>query len=95
MSFADAVAFCGLMIAIVSVAGILLDMHNRRLKHREKDMELRVRLAEAEGHSREAALPRIEERLRVLERLATDRGPDLARQIEELRDHTPTVEKLQ
>lgn len=85
MSMADAIAFCGLMVAIIAVAGILLDMHNRRLKHREKKLELEVRLAEAEGRSREAGVPLMEERLRVLERIITDRKDGLAEQIDALR----------
>lgn len=85
MSIADAIAFCGLMVAIICVAGILLDMHNRRLKHREKKLELEVRLAEAEGRSRDAGAPQVEERLRVLERIVTDRKSGLAEQIEALR----------
>ncbi len=93
MSFPDAVAFCGLMVAIICVAGILLELHNRRLKHREKEMELRVRLAEAEGRSREAGLPRVEERLRVLERIVTDGEAGLAREIETLR-RAPEPERL-
>ncbi len=85
MSFADAVAFCGLMVAIICVAGMLLDMHNRRLKNREKELELKVRMAEAEGRSRAAGVPQIEERLRVLERIATDRKSGLSDEIEALR----------
>lgn len=94
MSMADAIAFCGLMIAIIAVAGILLDMHNRRLKHREKKLELEVRLAEAEGRGREAGVPLMEERLRVLERIVTDRGADLAAQIMDLRDGARVPEKM-
>lgn len=85
MSIADAIAFCGLMVAIISVAGILLEAYNRRLRHREKTLELEVRLAEAAGRSREAGIPQMEERLRVLERIATDRKSGLAEEIEALR----------
>ncbi|HEU4821395.1 MAG TPA: hypothetical protein VFS87_09585 [Qipengyuania sp.] len=85
MSIADAIAFCGLMVAIISVAGILLEAYNRRLRHREKTLELEVRLAEAAGRSREAGVPQMEERLRVLERIATDRKSGLAEEIEALR----------
>lgn len=85
MGMAEAIAFCGLMIAIISIAGILLEAYNRRLKNREREMEIQVRLVEAEGRSRAAGLPRIEERLRVLERIATDRKPGLAEEIEALR----------
>lgn len=86
MNIADAIAFCALIVGIISIAGILLDAHNRGLKNREKELELKVRLADAEGRSRIAGLPQVEERLRVLERIATDRTPDLARTIENLRD---------
>lgn len=92
MTMADAIAFSALVIGIISVAGILLDMHNRRLKNREKELELRVRLAEAEGRSRDAGVPQIEERLRVLERIVTDRKPYLADQIEALRDDRDLVQ---
>lgn len=85
MTMADAIAFCGLMVAIICFAGMLLDMHNRRLKNREKGLELKVRLAEAEGRSRAARVPQIEERLRVLERIATDRKSGLSDEIEALR----------
>mgnify|MGYP000220991362 CR=1 FL=1 len=85
MTIADAIAFSALMVAIISIAGMLLDRHNRRLKNREKELELQVRMAEAEGRSRAAGVPQMEERLRVLERIVTDRKDGLAEQIESLR----------
>lgn len=85
MTIADAIAFCALMVAIISIAGMLLDRHNRRLKNREKELELQVRLAEAEGRSRAAGVPKVEERLRVLERIVTERKSDLSEEIEALR----------
>jgi hypothetical protein len=85
MSMAEAIAFCGLMVAIISVSGILLEAYNRRLKNRERELEMKVRLAEAEGRGRVAGLPQVEERLRVLERIATDRNDGLSDRIEALR----------
>lgn len=85
MTIADAIAFSALMVAIISIAGMLLDRHNRRLKNREKELELQVRMAEAEGRSHAAGVPQMEERLRVLERIVTDRKDGLAEQIESLR----------
>lgn len=38
---------------------------------------------------------RLEERMRVLERIATGRGADLAAEIEDLRDPASQLEKLQ
>ncbi len=86
MNMPEAIAFCALVIGLISGAGILLDAYHRRLKHREKEMELQVKLAEAEGRQRIAGMPQIEERLRVLERIATEKPSDLTAQIEQLRD---------
>lgn len=92
MSMAEAIAFCGLMIAIISIAGIVLEAYNRRLKNREREMELKLRLAEAEGRTRVAGVPQIEDRLRVLERIVTDRRAGLAEQIEALRTEKDLVQ---
>lgn len=86
MNMPEAIAFCALIIGLIAGAGILLDAYHRRLKHREKALELQVKLAEAEGRQRIAGMPQIEERLRVLERIATDNRSDLTAQIEQLRD---------
>jgi hypothetical protein len=86
MNMPEAIAFCALIIGLIAGAGILLEAYNRKLRSREKEMELRVRLAEAEGRQRVAGMPQIEERLRVLERIATENPSDLTAQIEQLRD---------
>ena len=88
MSWPEAIAFCALMIGVISGAGIWLDAHNTRLKNRAKELELQVRLAEAEAHKRVAGVPEMEDRLRVLERIATARSPVLADEIEALRKET-------
>ena len=92
MNFAEAVAFCGLVIGIIAISGIVLEAYNRKLKNRERELELRVRLAEADGRSRVAGVPQIEDRLRVLERIAIDRGGDLAGEIEALREPVQALE---
>ena len=87
MNFAEAIAFCALVLAFIVAAGIWLDAYKGRMKHRQKQLELEVRLAEAgAGQRSDAEVARLEERVRVLERIATDRSPDLAAQIEQLRD---------
>lgn len=91
MSWPEAIAFCALMIGMISGAGIWLDAHNTRLKNRTKELELQVRLAETEAHQRAAGVPAVEERLRVLERIATDRTPALADEIEALRGNREPV----
>lgn len=56
-------------------------------KHQRQMAELQMRLGADEAASSEAHA-RLEERVRVLERIVTDRGYDLAAQIEALRDET-------
>ncbi len=87
MNFADAIAFCALMFALIVAAGIWLNAYEGRMKHRQRQLELEVRLAEASAAKRsDAEADQLEERVRVLERIATDRSPELAAQIEQLRD---------
>jgi hypothetical protein len=86
MGFPEAVAFCALVVGLISISGILLDAHNRRLKHREKELELQVRMAEAQGRKGSGEVAQLEQRLRVLERIATDKGSTLAAEIEDLRE---------
>ncbi|WP_374406349.1 hypothetical protein [Pelagerythrobacter sp.] len=87
MSWPEAIAFCALMLTVIVAAGIWLDAHSTKLKNRTKELELQVRMAEAKaGQTSDAEAARLEERVRVLERIATDRSPDLAAQIEQLRD---------
>ena len=57
-------------------------------KHQRKMAEMQLRLGADESASSEA-FARLEERVRVLERIVTDRGYDLASQIEALRHDEP------
>jgi hypothetical protein len=86
MGFPEAIAFMALAIGITSVAGIMLDGYKRRLTSREKELELQVRLAEAQGRKGSGEVAQLEQRLRVLERIATDKGSTLAAEIEDLRE---------
>lgn len=59
-------------------------------KHQRRMAEMQMRLGADEAASSDA-YARLEERVRVLERIVTDRGADLASQIEALRDETPVL----
>lgn len=57
----------------------------RHLRLKERQLEVQA-AASANGDPEQSAKQeRLEQRIRVLERLATDRGQDLAREIEDLR----------
>jgi len=58
----------------------------RMLEHREKRMELEARMTAEKAAQYAAHTERLEQRVRVLERIATDRGIDVADEIEQLRD---------
>ena len=82
-----------IFIFVVVIATIALTMaqlfHRRAVKHAERKLELKARIAEANkgsGEIDQAAQSKLEERVRVLERIVTDGKHDLALQIEQLRD---------
>ena len=85
------------MLAIICVGlpvtlGIGSEMFKRWLKHKET-MSTALTAQTAEKAAQYAAqTERLEERVRVLERIVTDRGADLAQEIEGLRD--PHVTRL-
>ena len=78
MSMPEAIAFCALVLGIIAVAGIMFDAYKHRISNRVKELEAKARLASA-------GTAEIEQRLRVLERIATDKDQQLADEIEELR----------
>lgn len=84
MNIADALALASVVIAMTVAGGIWLESYKHRLSHRERKLELEVRLAEAEATRGMNTSSQVEERLRVLERIATDRKHTLAAEIDAL-----------
>ena len=81
--------FFMIVVGIPVIAGIGADMFRRWLKHKEKMAEA-LNAQTAEKAAQYAAhTERLEQRVRVLERIATDRGMDLSDEIERLRDERP------
>lgn len=88
MSFGDFMGLAALLIAIISVVGLLVQGYTRRLAYLERKLEITA------GHTAEKAAQyashtsELEARVRVLERIATDSGSQigLAAQIDALRD---------
>ena len=76
-----------LAIAIAIFMGCLIPVMAIWTRHREKIAQLEVE-ATAEKAARYVAQNKeMEQRLQVLERIVTDKGYDIATQIEALRDH--------
>lgn len=80
-----ALALIFLVIIIPITLGVGSDIFKRVLAYREKQLELMAeRSAEKAAHYAEK-VEKLEARMQVLERIATDRGAQLAMEIEDLR----------
>jgi len=85
----------GLPVALVSGA----EMFKRHVAFKERQLELMADRTAEKAAQYAAQVERLEERMRVMERIATDSGVNVAQQIESLRDEpalrqTKPVEEL-
>lgn len=89
MSREDAIALIFLVAGICMIVATLSEAYKRRLKFKERELELTAKATAEKAAQYAAQAERLEQRVRVLERIATDKTTDLALGIEALRD--PTV----
>ncbi|MBF9152477.1 hypothetical protein [Novosphingobium jiangmenense] len=75
-----------MVIVLPIVLGIGSDIYKRRLAFRERELELLSKQTAEKAAQYAAQAERLEQRVRVLERIATENNTDLALQIESLRD---------
>lgn len=78
--------FCFVTVLAVIVFTFARTTHRRTIEHEERKLELIARAEEARNGGGGKGDNRLEERVRVLERIATENRSDLAAQIEQLRD---------
>jgi hypothetical protein len=71
---------------LIPIAAILAGVMKRFIALKEKEIEALQRDAVDKQARYAAQTDRLEQRVRVLERIATDRGIDVAEEIERLRD---------
>ncbi|WP_186456891.1 hypothetical protein [Sphingomonas suaedae] len=81
--------FFFIVVGLPVILGIGADMFRRWLKHKEKMAEALNNQTAEKAAQYAAHTERLEQRVRVLERIATDKGADLADEIERLRDDRP------
>ncbi len=81
-----AIVFGFVIVAALILFGTINSMHKRTLQHRERREALDRQHSGNPDAASKGKIERLEQRVRVLERLATDRGQDLALQIENLRE---------
>ena len=85
----------GSVALVAIVLGMAQDTFQTWLKHKERQMELMANKTAEQAAQYAAKAQKLEARVRVLERIATDRGSDLAMQIEDLRDGDELKESMQ
>jgi hypothetical protein len=73
------------VIGLPVVAGIGSDIFKRWVALKEKQLDHAATLAADKAAAQAAHIERLEHRMRVLERIATDKGSELATEIEHLR----------
>lgn len=74
-----------IVIGLPVILGIGSDMLKRWLKHKEKMADVMMHATAEKAAQYAAHTERLEERVRVLERIVTDKGVALADEIEALR----------
>lgn len=74
------------VVAIPVTVGTAYDAFNRWLKFKEKMLAEAARQAATEAARHVATIERLEQRVQVLERIATDSGTRTAAEIERLRN---------
>ena len=82
----DVVAFFMIVVGIPVIGGIGAGMFKRWIKLKEKQLDHAALLAADKAAAQAAHIERLEQRMRVLERIATDKGNALAAEIEDLRN---------
>lgn len=88
-----ALLFFMIVVGIPVIAGVWGDVHKRRLKLKERELELTSQMTAEKAAQYAAHTERLEQRMRVLERIITDKGLEVADQIEALRDEPPSLRK--
>lgn len=83
---ASVLMFFMIVVGIPVLAGIGYAAYERTLKHREKMAEALNAQAAEKAAQYAAHTERLEQRVRVLERIVTDKGLALTDEIERLRD---------
>jgi hypothetical protein len=89
------IGFFMVVVGIPVIFGVLSDMHKRRMKLRERELELLGSQTAEKAAQYAAQTERLEQRVRVLEQIVTDKGIETASQIEALRDKPALTESRQ
>ncbi|MCH7628353.1 MULTISPECIES: hypothetical protein [Novosphingobium] len=91
MTGMEVFAFCALVLLLICAMGMGLDAYKRRMDLREKELELLAARTAEKAAQYAAGAERLEQRVRVLERIATDRAASLADEIGRAVEQNPAL----
>ena len=92
----DVVAVMGILLGLVVVVMIFsIPIISIRNRHRKELMQMQVNATAEKAAQYATSNKELEDRVAVLERIVTDRGYDVATQIEALRDQRRVEELLE
>lgn len=86
MDFSLLIPFVAISIPVVAIVSGTIKRH---IAFKEKQLEVQSSMTAEKAAQYAAQTERLEQRVRVLERIITDRGVNLADEIEALRDTPP------
>jgi hypothetical protein len=86
------VAIVGGLIAVTIMVGTIF---KRFMSYKERQLGMTAESTAEKAAQYASQVQLLEQRVRVLERIATDKGADLAQQIDDLRDMVPTRPMLE
>jgi len=75
-----------IVVGIPVIVGVLGDVYKRHIKFKERELELLGNQTAEKAAQYAAHSERLEQRVRVLERIVTDKGLSVSDEIERLRD---------
>ena len=82
----ETIALVAIVGGLISVTILMGTIFKRIMSYKEKQLTLTADRTAEKAAQYASHVEKLEQRVRVLERIATDKGADLALQIEELRE---------
>ena len=91
----ETIALVAIVGGLISVTILMGTIFKRIMSYKEKQLTLTADRTAEKAAQYASHVEKLEQRVRVLERIATDKGADLALQIEELREASDAQPRLE
>ena len=95
MDAGDTIALVAVVGMVIAITITVTSMFSRFMKYKERQLGTTADATAEKAAQYASHVEHLEARVRVLERIATDKGADLAQQIEDLRDEPHSLTKTE